>query len=297
MWVIPSSHFKTNAEFAKTPQRDSVKKPRPNIKLTTTPKATNGTSTPKSAKEYSTTKSTKHKTKKSTTKAPETPEVVAPKEPEMTAEEKRAKKEVSRLRSQNLRSSIDIRFQKEILFLRHKLQKGLLTRDQDPKEEEMKQMSEYVLKLEGYADLEVSIIRATKINKVLKAILKLNTIPKEEDFRFKPRSQTLLDKWNKLLASEQGTPVAAPAVTNGAATETKTEVEESKAPPAEPTNGSKESPMEEKVEEKTKEDAPAAKSAIPETKNMPAAVETAPAPSVDEPSKVGALFISSSLIF
>jgi hypothetical protein len=195
-----------------------------------------------------------------------------------------------------LRSSIDIRFQKEILFLRHKLQKGLLTRDQDPKEEEMKQMSEYVLKLEGYADLEVSIIRATKINKVLKAILKLNTIPKEEDFRFKPRSQTLLDKWNKLLASEQGTPVAAPAATNGAATETKTEVEESKAPPAEPTNGSKESPME-KVEEKTQEDAPAAKSAIPETKNMPAAVETALAPSVDEPSKVGALFISSFLIF
>ena len=101
MWVLPSSHFKTNAEFAKTPQRDSVKKPRPNIKLTTTPKATNGTSTPKSAKEHSTTKSTKHKTKKSTTKAPETPEVVAPKEPEMTAEEKRAKKEVSQLRSQD----------------------------------------------------------------------------------------------------------------------------------------------------------------------------------------------------
>jgi hypothetical protein len=148
----------------------------------------------------------------------------------------------------------------------------------------MKQMSEYVLKLEGYADLEVSIIRATKINKVLKAILKLNTIPKEEDFRFKPRSQTLLDKWNKLLANEQGTPV-----TNGAATETRTEVEESKASPAEPTNGSKESPTEEKVEEKAQEDAPAAKSAVPETKNMPGAVETAPAPSVDETSKVGAL--------
>ena len=97
----PFFTFKTNAEFAKTPQRDSVKKPRPNIKLTTTPKATNGTSTPKSAKEHSTTKSTKHKTKKSTTKAPETPEVVAPKEPEMTAEEKRAKKEVSQLRSQD----------------------------------------------------------------------------------------------------------------------------------------------------------------------------------------------------
>lgn len=151
----------------------------------------------------------------------------------------------------------------------------------------MKQMSEYVLKLEGYADLEVSIIRATKINKVLKAILKLNNIPKEEDFRFKPRSQTLLDKWNKLLASEQGTPVAAPATTNGAPTETKTEAEDSKASPAEPTNGSKKSPTEEKAEEKTREDAPAAESSVPETKGIPTAVQAASAPSVEEPSKVG----------
>jgi flagellar basal body rod protein FlgC len=85
-----------NAEFAETPQRDPVKKPRPNIKLTTsTPKATNGTATPKSAKEQSATKSTKPKTKKSAPKAPETPEVIVPKEPELTAEDKRAKKEVS----------------------------------------------------------------------------------------------------------------------------------------------------------------------------------------------------------
>jgi hypothetical protein len=277
----------TNAELPQTPQRDSVKKPRPNIKLTTTPKATNGTSTPKSVKEQSATKSTKPKNKKPAPKATATPEPVVPKEPEMTAEEKRAKKEAS------LSSYIECVLtstQKEILFLRHKLQKGLLTRDQDPKEEEMKQMSEYVLKLEGYADLEVSIIRATKINKVLKAILKLNTIPKEEDFRFKPRSQTLLDKWNKLLASEQGTPTAAPATTNGAATETKAENVESKASPAEPTNGSKESPAEEKAEEKIQEDPPAAGSSVPETKDdipIPATVAPGPAaPSVEEPSKV-----------
>jgi len=85
----------TNAELPQTPQRDSVKKPRPNIKLTTTPKATNGTSTPKSVKEQSATKSTKPKNKKPAPKATATPEPVVPKEPEMTAEEKRAKKEAS----------------------------------------------------------------------------------------------------------------------------------------------------------------------------------------------------------
>jgi hypothetical protein len=100
--------------------------------------------------------------------------------------------------------------QKEVLFLRHKLQKGLLTRNVEPKDEEMKLMSDYITKLEGFPDLEVSIIRATKINKVLKALLKLEHIPKEEEFKFKPRSQVLLDKWNKLLAVD-----AAPGEVNG----------------------------------------------------------------------------------
>ena len=114
-----------------------------------------------------------------------------------------------------------------------------MTRDQDPKEEEMKAMSEFVTKLEGYADLEVSIIRATKINKVLKAILKLNVIPKEEEFQFKPRSQTLLDKWNKLLASEQGTPLPTLAATNGTNGEAKTDAEGAKASPSDGSNGIK----------------------------------------------------------
>ena len=47
--------------------------------------------------------------------------------------------------------------------MRHKLQKGLLTRDQQPKEEEMKQMSEFISKLEGYADLvEAKMIDDTR---------------------------------------------------------------------------------------------------------------------------------------
>jgi len=117
----------------------------------------------------------------------------------------------------------------------------------------MKQMAEFVTKLEGYADLEVSIIRTTKINKVLKAILKIPIIPKEEEFKFKPRSQTLLDKWNKLLASD--TPAPASATTNGVSTEVKAEAEESKASPTTATNGTKESSADVKVEAKLEEKA------------------------------------------
>ncbi|KAA8576901.1 hypothetical protein EYC84_006941 [Monilinia fructicola] len=193
-----------------TQQPDSAPK-KPRIKLNNTPKAANGTSTPKAAKEPKEPKSAKDKSKpkkaavKSKDAAP-----VAPPEPELTPEEKRLKKE------------------KEILFLRHKLQKGLLTKDQEPKAEEMQQMSEYVNKLEGYADLEVSIIRVTKINKVLKAILKLPVIPKEDVFQFKSRSQSLLDKWNRLLASEQVAPPITEAPVSGSRDESK-EKDEPKA--------------------------------------------------------------------
>lgn len=80
----------------------------------------------------------------------------------------------------------------------------------------MKGMSDFITKLEGFPDLEVSIIRATKINKVLKAILKLENIPKESEFNFKSRSQVLLDKWNKLLATDSA-PAAEANGVNGSA--------------------------------------------------------------------------------
>ena len=92
--------------------------------------------------------------------------------------------------------------EREVLFLRHKLQKGFLSRDQAPQEEDMPQMSQYIKKLENYEDLEVSIIRTTKINKVLKALVKLNTIPRDEEFSFRKRSVELLGKWNKILGAE-----------------------------------------------------------------------------------------------
>jgi hypothetical protein len=66
----------------------------------------------------------------------------------------------------------------------------------------MPQMATYIKKLEGYADLEVSIIRTTKINKVLKALIKLNTIPRDEEFQFRKRSVELLSQWNKILGAD-----------------------------------------------------------------------------------------------
>ncbi|KAL2256827.1 hypothetical protein VTK26DRAFT_1062 [Humicola hyalothermophila] len=255
---------------AETPQRsDSVKKPK--IKLTTssTPKTANGaTSTPKSGK-ASEPKGAKSKSKKADEKKAEE-KVSTPKEPELSPEDRRARKE------------------KEVLFLRHKLQKGLLTRDQEPKEEEMKLMSDYITKLEGFPDLEVSIIRATKINKVLKAILKLEKIPKEDEFKFKPRATVLLEKWNKILAAESGAAAAeSGAAVNGTSKAATKEVpvreKDEGAEAAKATDEAKEAPKEavegKKGEEAKKEEA---KEAVKEGDKKEEAPATAEKPAAEE---------------
>lgn len=89
-----------------------------------------------------------------------------------------------------------------VLFLRHKLQKGFISRDQPPQEDEMATMATYFDKLEKHADLEVSIIRSTKINKVLKMIVKLNAIPRDEEFNFRQRAMNILSSWKNVLDSD-----------------------------------------------------------------------------------------------
>ena len=44
----------------------------------------------------------------------------------------------------------------------------------------MSAMADFFSQLEGYENLEPSIIRATKVHKVLKAIVKLASIPKDD---------------------------------------------------------------------------------------------------------------------
>jgi hypothetical protein len=63
-------------------------------------------------------------------------------------------------------------------------------------------MAEFFGQLEKYDNLEPSIIRTTKIHKVLKAIVKLASIPKDEELGFKKRSADLLEIWNKRMEGE-----------------------------------------------------------------------------------------------
>lgn len=81
-------------------------------------------------------------------------------------------------------------------------------------------MHENLTQLETYPDLETSIIKATKINKVLKGVLKLADIPREDEFKFKNRCTELLGKWTAAMSAEDSAP-GEPAATNGVAHEEK----------------------------------------------------------------------------
>ncbi|KAF2858716.1 hypothetical protein K470DRAFT_265845 [Piedraia hortae CBS 480.64] len=104
---------------------------------------------------------------------------------------------------------------KAILYIRHRLQKGFLSRDQAPQENEMPTMADYFTQLENHQNMEPEIIRNTKIHKVLKAVVKLASIPRDEEFQFKKRSANLLGIWNKRMETEGG---EASKVDNDAAT-------------------------------------------------------------------------------
>ncbi|KAK3381192.1 hypothetical protein B0H63DRAFT_560920 [Podospora didyma] len=93
-----------------------------------------------------------------------------------------------------------IRYEKQALFLRYKLQKILLSRDQPPSAQDLRLASDYFTSLEGLQTLDAKIFRRTKIHKVTKAVLKLNAAHLQDDeFNLKSRSQALLDKWKEAL--------------------------------------------------------------------------------------------------
>lgn len=136
----------------------------------------------------------------------------------MTEEERLQKREKSGMLTCHF-AAFRPRLTPAVLYLRHRLQKGFISRDQAPKDEDMSNMSGYLKQLEELDDLEAEVIKNTKVHKVLKAIIKLNAIPKEEEFNFKQRSTDLLTKWSGALATATEAPTesaaSAPPTTNG----------------------------------------------------------------------------------
>lgn len=98
----------------------------------------------------------------------------------------------------------------------------------------MDTMEEHLSVLEQHQDLEPAVIKETKVNKLLKVILKIPSIPRDEEFKFKDRCQKLLDAWTAVL---NGSEQAAQNSTNGA---TKDKAEETSEKQEVAVNGSAE---------------------------------------------------------
>jgi hypothetical protein len=158
----------------------------------------------------------------------------------------------------------------------------------------MSAMAEFFGQLEKYDNLEPSIIRTTKIHKVLKAIVKLASIPKDEELGFKKRSADLLEIWNKRMEGEgeaapksaaddkapetNGETAAAPAASEEPAEPKDADKVEEAADKADEIEKKVEELTVEPTEEKTDEPADEAKSSEEEPK---AADADAPAEKAD----------------
>ena len=204
-----------------------------------------------------------------------------------------------------------------VLYYRHKLQRGFLSRDTMPKEEEMKlrmsyiaatrssanstkSMSDYLSELETYPDLEGSIIRKTKIHKVLKAMIKLHSIPLDEDYQFKKRSHELLDKWTTILSSDPSAEGSADkdddakpeATTNGTSKEIEEQAEKAEAGEAAAPEKAKAEDLEKKIGTTVEGEKEADKAKVPEVqktaeeeKTDGPAVDSAPAEEYQPPAE------------
>ncbi len=162
-------------------------------------------------------------------------------------------------------------------------------------------MSDFLSELETYPDLEGSIIRATKIHKVLKAMIKLHSIPLDEEYHFKKRSHELLDKWTYILSNDAGAsgdkdddakPEDAVATTNGASKEIEEQAEKAEAGEAAAPEEANKEGLEKKIgttvegeKEANMEKEPEVEKTAKEEKTDGPAVDSAPAEEYKPPAE------------
>lgn len=110
----------------------------------------------------------------------------------------------------------------------------------------MDSMNQQMKALEQHPDLDAGIIKSTKINKVLKAILKLDDIPLEGTYNFKDRSSHMLAAWAPALGLDPATagaePTASKEPTTNGLTHDKTEPKAESEEPAKSTDAPETAP-------------------------------------------------------
>lgn len=88
---------------------------------------------------------------------------------------------------------------REVLFIRHKIQRNFLTPDEELEDGEMPELSNLLTQLEAFPDLEAQVITKTKINKVMRALIKKPNLPKDQELSIRSRAYALLDEYELTL--------------------------------------------------------------------------------------------------
>lgn len=88
---------------------------------------------------------------------------------------------------------------------RHSLQRAFLPKDRSPTEEDVKGQEAIFADVENF-DVTQDHLKATKINKVMKKILQLESVPLDEIHHFKRRAEALVAKWTGSSAPAAATP-------------------------------------------------------------------------------------------
>nr|XP_018260871.1 uncharacterized protein I303_06588 [Kwoniella dejecticola CBS 10117]OBR83029.1 hypothetical protein I303_06588 [Kwoniella dejecticola CBS 10117] len=85
---------------------------------------------------------------------------------------------------------------------RHKLQRAFLSKSL-PSAEEMPSYDDLFKTIESYEDMTIDALQYSKIGKVMKKIMTLNEIPRNDDFKITDRASKLMHQWTDFIAASE----------------------------------------------------------------------------------------------
>ncbi|WWC72014.1 uncharacterized protein I206_105973 [Kwoniella pini CBS 10737] len=97
---------------------------------------------------------------------------------------------------------------------RHKLQRAFLSKSL-PSAEEMPSYDDLFKTIESYEAMTIDALQYSKIGKVMKKIMTLNEIPRNDDFKITDRASKLMHQWTDFIASSEGKPNGNAEAANG----------------------------------------------------------------------------------
>lgn len=89
---------------------------------------------------------------------------------------------------------------KKVKEWRHKVQKVFLGKAETINPEEMPAADATFKTVEEYDGMTAEHLRTTKIGKVMKRVMQLSDIPRDDEFHFKERAEKLCAKWGAIMA-------------------------------------------------------------------------------------------------